>query len=109
MQHIVKRTALNRADFTFEVFEDEKIIFIEDLNLGKRSVTNDMENVLETIGKLPFINEHLAAYKILYRDSDGIIDGVIPIMQDKYSVVDTHFYPIQETSLEIAKTKQRTL
>jgi len=45
-----------------------------DLDLGNRSVTNDIENVLP---KIEYYHQgSIAAFHIMYRDSEGIWDGI---------------------------------
>ncbi|GAA4461804.1 hypothetical protein GCM10023189_37710 [Nibrella saemangeumensis] len=60
-----------RADYTYTVTDN--IIAIVDLDLGNRSVTNDIENVLADIRAE--IGD-LAGYAVIYRDSMGRWDGV---------------------------------
>lgn len=73
-----------KSDFRYEI-HDGGSLYIEDLNLGRMSVTNDMENVLEAIyaelGSLPV--------KITYKDSDGNVDGV------KYINGNVSFYSVK--------------
>lgn len=45
--------------------EQHQIVFIEDLNRGKKSVTNDAENVLR------LIQNDYGAVRLVYRDSMG--------------------------------------
>lgn len=65
-----------RADYTYSI--DSNIIAIIDLDLGSKSVTNDMENVLDDIrAELG----DLAGYRnvgpsVIYRNSMGRWDGV---------------------------------
>jgi hypothetical protein len=64
-------TALH-ADFTYSISPDT--IAIIDTTLGKRSVTNDIENVLR---KIQYWHQgSIAVFKIMYRDEQGIWDGV---------------------------------
>jgi len=50
------------------------VIAITDLDLGNKSVTNDIENVLR---KIEYWHQgSIAAFRIMYRDSEGIWDGV---------------------------------
>jgi hypothetical protein len=49
------------------------VIAIVDLDLGNRSVTNDIENVLR---KIEYYHQGpITAFKIMYRDSEGVWDG----------------------------------
>jgi hypothetical protein len=64
-----------RSDYRYgiELYKSRKVLVIEDLNLGRVTVTNDIENVVEEIAGKERINpvEHM----IVYRDSAGIWDG----------------------------------
>jgi len=85
---------LSKSDYEWE-FEDN-ILFIQDLNFGRMSVTNNMENVLSEIRDK--IGEKIIGAKIIYKDSEGFWDGVIPEWTiDGCSSV--RFYYIGETSL----------
>lgn len=77
--------------------EDGDIILIEDTGIGK-SVTNDIENILTDISCR---GKEMKNYKVIYRDSDGIIDG---IKLDEFGNF-KDFYHIGETNYQIAKTK----
>jgi hypothetical protein len=60
-----------RADYTYTV--EGSIIAIIDLDQGSKSLTNDMENVLDDIqAELG----DLSGYAVIYRDSMGRWDGV---------------------------------
>lgn len=60
-----------RADYTYTV--EGSVIAIVDLDQGGRSVTNDIENVLDDIqAELG----SLSGYAVIYRDSSGQWDGV---------------------------------
>lgn len=59
---------------------------IEDLNLGRMSVTNNIENVVEEICIKEMISP--AEVNIIYKDSDGHWDGFI------FST--NEFVPLQE-------------
>jgi hypothetical protein len=50
----------------------DSTVFLVDLNLGNRSVTNDAENVVRKI-----LSEHGRTRKIVYRDSMGDWDELI--------------------------------
>jgi hypothetical protein len=64
-----------RSDFDFEIVEvnGRDAIIIQDLNKGRMSVTNDIENVVAYIAKLNDLDP--ASYLIVYRDSEGTWDG----------------------------------
>lgn len=60
-----------RADYTYTV--EGSVIAIVDLDQGSKSVTNDIEHVLDDIrAELG----DLAGYAVIYRDSMGRWDGV---------------------------------
>lgn len=62
----------NRADFEYVAFTGEpNIVFIRDLNLGNRSVTNDAENVVKEINTL------FPGKRIIYKDSNGDWDELL--------------------------------
>ena len=50
------------------------VIAIIDTNLGRRSVTNDIENVLRKIEHFP--QGSISGHRIMYRGSEGIWDAV---------------------------------
>ena len=55
---------MNKADFEYvKVNHKEKFIFIRDLNLGNRSVTNDAENVVQLVNRI------YPLYRIIYQDT----------------------------------------
>ncbi len=60
------------ADFNYAI--SGKVISIVDLNLGNRSVTNDIENVLRKIEH--FHQAPITGFLIMYRDYEGVWDGI---------------------------------
>lgn len=60
----------SRADYKI-VEETENYIYIEDQNLGNRSVTNDAINVVADLAA------HLGDRRLYYRDSLGDIDEIM--------------------------------
>ncbi len=62
-----------KSDFEHEVDFARKIISIEDLDMGKMSVTNNIENIVDYISKADNIDP--TQYMIVYRDSEGRWDG----------------------------------
>jgi hypothetical protein len=83
-----------RADYTYTV--EGSVIAIVDLDLGSKSVTNDMENVLDDIrAELG----DLAGYAVIYQDSMGRWDGV---RQKGYSV---EFYALNELDQQQAASR----
>lgn len=76
------------ADYDYQVIGN--VVVIVDLNQGGRSVTNDIDNVLASIGK----DVDLADKKIIYQDSCGVFDGV--------TLDAKRFYPINKRTLQEA-------
>lgn len=76
-----------KADYRF-VEETPEIVFIEDLNLGGKSITNDAEAVVETL--LSYINPKL---RIVYKDTCGMWNE---LLHDGKKFVD--FAPYSEYS-----------
>lgn len=90
-------TSRNRpfpADYTYTV--EDNIIAIIDLDLGNRSVTNDIEYVLADI--MEEIGD-LVGYAIIYRDSMSRWDGIRLVGQT------VRFYGLGETDKEQAKNR----
>jgi hypothetical protein len=63
---------VTQADFTYHITPNT--IAIVDTTLGKRSVTKDIEAVLRKIEYWHQVS--IAAFKIMYRDLNGVWDGV---------------------------------
>jgi hypothetical protein len=95
---------INKSNYTWKVTED--VLHIEDLNLGGKTVTNDIENVIDEIYRT--IGEKIKDYKIIYRDSEEMWDGVTPSWGVK-KCVSCDFYHIGETDfiLALEKTKRK--
>lgn len=83
-----------RADYTYTI--EGSVIAIIDLDLGRKSVTNDMDNVLADIRTEL---GDLAGYAVIYRDSMGRWDGVRLIGSS------VEFYPLNETDPERAASR----
>ena len=84
-----------QADFTYSMSPD--VIAITDLDLGNKSVTNDIENVLR---KIEYWHQaSIAAFRIMYRDSLGIWDGV------QWDGRRASFFALQETDEALARKK----
>ena len=64
------------SDYTFHVRTDKAapVIVIEDLNLGRMSVTNNIDAVVAAVCEDICLGAEAAT--IIYRDSDGVYDGV---------------------------------
>lgn len=90
-----KRFSGPRADYTYTV--DGHVIAIVDLDQGSKSLTNDMENVLEDIrAELG----DLAGYAVIYRDSMGRWDGVRQV--GRWSI---EFYSLNEADQHRAASR----
>jgi hypothetical protein len=61
---IVRRQAETHADFTYSI--SGNVISIVDLDLGNRSVTNDIESVLRKIEH--YHQGSIGGFRIMYRD-----------------------------------------
>ncbi len=85
-----------RSNYTY--FIDGNILFIEDIGLRK-SVTNDIENVLEDLTKE--LNTSMFNFRVIYRDSYGRIDQALVNKDGKFR----GFYYIGEASYHAAKLK----
>lgn len=77
---------------------DGRILFIEDLDHGGKSVTDNIENVLAEISEQ--LGTSISNFDVIYRDSENKIDGV-HTCDGKF----TGFYFIQETDYYKAKLK----
>ncbi len=90
----------NSADFSWGTIIS--LLYIVDENKGNKSVTNDIENVIEDIResfkKLAMMeNFSLMNFIIIYRDSDGNWDGV-KLIKDKF----IGFYPLRTKNFKDA-------
>lgn len=65
----------SRAQFLYKIGEIQgfKMLLIVDKNIGGRSVTNDIENVVDDIAEKEGIDPR--QYFIAYKDTDGNWDG----------------------------------
>lgn len=61
---------MNRSDYEIVCVQEDKI-FLVDLDLGNKSVTNDAENVVEEI------NKNFPDKRIIYRDTLGVWDEIV--------------------------------
>ena len=94
---------ISRCDYIWSLIDN--VILIEDLNLGGMSVTNDAENVITEIYQK--IGEAIKGSPILYKDSEGVWDGISPEW-GLNSCTDANFYHIGETNSEEAIKKVTT-
>jgi len=86
-----------RSNYTYNTLND--VLYIIDENLGGMSVTNNMEDVLEAIREDGI---DLQNYKIMYKDSEGIWDGV---RITKYDPIEIIFFSIGTTDFHEAYDK----
>jgi hypothetical protein len=92
----------SKSDYRFKFIDD--VLVIEDLNLGRMSVTNNAEDVISEIRTST--DRRLTEHFIIYKDSEGVWDQMIP----SYSLSgcsEVFFKHIGETNLEDAITKLR--
>lgn len=82
------------ADYTYTV--EGNVIAIVDLDLGNRSVTNDIEYILNDIRSEM---GDLAGYSVIYRDSIGRWDGVRLVNRTIY------YYGLGEADKESAMNR----
>jgi hypothetical protein len=90
---------IGKSDYTWKLKDD--VISLIDLNLGNKSLTNDIENALLEIRQV--LGNKIENCKIIYRDSQEIWTGVNP----KWSSVsvDVDFYNIGQKDYEQAIIK----
>lgn len=94
---------ISKSDYIFSMESD--VIMIEDLNLGRMSVTNDAENVITELYNQ--YGDQIKKYPIIYKDSEGIWDGLEPVWGVN-SCTDVNFYPIGETNRAEAVKKAKS-
>lgn len=94
-----------RAEYTYDV--EGSMLWIEDKG-GLKSVTNDIENILVDIAMIQDISKK----KIMYKDTDGIWDGITATIISKkvegknsVSISNLDFFPITEKEFKKAKEK----
>ena len=94
MEKVFREGQRMNSDYIY--FIKGKVLIIEDSDLGNLSVTNDIQNVLESIYKdLEFLPE-----VVIYKDSEGNFDGV---EHEKGKFI--KFYSVNETDFEKALEK----
>ena len=89
-----------KSNYQFKITDD--ILHIEDLNYGGKSVTNNIENVINEIKEM--IGDKIKKCHIIYKDSEGIWDGIKPLWGIN-KCVEVDFYHIGETEFELALEK----
>ena len=96
--HEFNRTS-SQADFSYSITVD--LIKIVDLNLGNKSVTNDIENVLRKIET--WHQGSITGFRIMYKDSDGYWDAI------RWDGQHATFFALRETSEALAEKKLRAI
>lgn len=100
---MVGQRSIFEPQSAYDYWLDGNLLCIVDLNQGM-SVTNDMERVLAKINA----TTPLQGKKVIYRDSDGIWDGVtfdVAELNRTAAILRVNFYHIGAKDLETAKTK----
>lgn len=64
---------MTRSDFSYKIVDDIFICIVDEY-AGRMSVTNDIENVIKYISTT--LNKSIDNYKVIYKDTEGIIDGI---------------------------------
>ena len=90
------------ADFEYSV--QRGVLVIIDLDGGSKSVTNDAESVVQTIQKALKLQGQDLPKIIIYRDSEGVFDGV-----HASDVNNIRFYHLGEADLLAAIEKAQKL
>lgn len=76
---------------TYSYWFGDNILFIEDEDKGGMSVTNNIEGILDKIETDEKVD--LAFFKIIYKDTMGVWDGISVFKINEEITVD--FYPLQ--------------
>lgn len=94
-----------KSDYNWKINDD--ILIIEDLNLGRMSVTNNAEGVINEI--YDQLGSNLHNCHIIYKDSEGVWDQLVPSWGVN-ECVEVSFKYLGETNLETAiiKIKDKT-
>lgn len=86
------------ANYTYILNLEKKIIYINDLNLGNKSVTNDIENVILSVEE-DIINNiekdidfDIMNFNIIYKDSDNEWTGIHHYRRNDGSFSVTFYY-----------------
>ena len=95
LRAIVRRQAETHADFTYSI--SGNVISIVDLDLGNRSVTNDIESVLRKIEH--YHQDSIGGFRIMYRDSEGFWDSI------RWDGKSASFFPLREAEEGRARNK----
>ena len=92
---VLQPHAKSEADFIYSI--SGNLISIIDLDLGNRSVTNDIENVLRKIEH--YHQAPIGGFHFIYRDSQGTWDGI------HWNGQQASFFPLQESDEARARAK----
>lgn len=93
----------NRSQYSWNITLDGKILYITD-DGGLKSVTNDIENVLNDIKeKVPA--KDFSNLRIMYKDSMGIWDGVGVSLESDNTIKSVSFFSLNETGFQNAREK----
>ena len=65
----INQESLSDYDYCFRSVKSQQFLMIEDLNKGRRSVTNNIENIVDYICSKHGVNP--VEHYIIYKDSDG--------------------------------------
>ena len=80
---------MNHADFEIVHVENDRV-FIIDLNLGHKSITNDAEWVYVQINSL------YPNHRLIYRDSMNNWDEITPATEGNGNAITVNFKPYHE-------------
>jgi hypothetical protein len=90
----------SEAEYYYEIVGD--VIVIYDESQGGRTVTNDIERVLDEIAKdLKANGKLLKDFKVIYKDTQKVFDGIALTKDGRFD----HFYSINEYLLKDALKK----
>jgi hypothetical protein len=95
-------TVRNRARAAYDVTFRDNIVIVVDRNEGRKSVTNDAENVIADLRKLYDLT---ACQAVIYRDSRGIWDRLLIDDQGRFA----GFSALNEPTLEAAIARVASL
>ena len=84
---------VNKPDFAV-MYSDNQYLIIEDLDLGNKSVTNGVEEVISELSK----SYNLKELNLIYKDSDNTFDVIVLNESGKFS----NFAPLGVQDLDQA-------
>jgi hypothetical protein len=88
------------CDFVYIINAPERVIALIDLDLGKSSLTNFLDSALSIVFSKE--NEDIVDYTIIYRDSEGTWDLVLPHFDHKRAIVGSSIQSIGAKEYEKA-------